>query len=94
MSLLRQLHALCEAQGITLSMRHLPGVPYLWADRISRLCVLSDWILQSAALPVSGSHGSPSAPKCQLFLRFTLDDPDPTTPCSDETANLWLRLMR
>ena len=46
---LRRLRALCEANGITLSTRHLPSVLNCWADRLSRRRDTPEWSLPADA---------------------------------------------
>lgn len=42
---LRILRALCDRNGITISIRHLPSVLNCWADRLFRRCDTPDWLL-------------------------------------------------
>jgi ribonuclease HI len=46
---LRNLRALCEARGVTLSTRHLPSVLNLWADRLSRRTDSTSWGLPATS---------------------------------------------
>lgn len=47
---LRQLRELCEANGVTVSTRHIPSVLNTWADRLSRRRDSHAWDLPNAAV--------------------------------------------
>lgn len=46
---LRELRALCETHGVTLSTRHIPSVLNAWADRLSRRRDSHAWDLPALA---------------------------------------------
>jgi hypothetical protein len=50
MVLLRTLRGLCEKNGISLGLQYIPSVLNIWADKLSRCRLSSDWALTPSSL--------------------------------------------
>lgn len=57
---LRELRALCEREGVTISTRHIPSVLNTWADRLSRRRDSHAWSIPSPAVRLLERRFSPT----------------------------------
>jgi hypothetical protein len=56
MVLLRILRRLCEENGISLGLQYIPSVLNIWADKLSRSRLSSDWALTPSSLAQIRNH--------------------------------------